>query len=156
MDLTTVVPELDLYDEGWPIWTNQKQLAPAKFVEDFEGKSGSTRNSVFSGGVMVSGSDIGDSALFTGVRVHSNCKLEGVVAFPDVVIHRGCRLTNVVLDKQCVLPPGTVIGEDAEEDARRFYRSENGVVLVTRSMLKALGLVVPAEEALAARLDRPS
>ena len=156
MDLTTVVPELDLYDEGWPIWTNQKQLAPAKFVEDFEGKSGSTRNSVFSGGVMVSGSDIGDSALFTGVRVHSNCKLEGVVAFPDVVIHRGCRLTNVVLDKQCVLPPGTVIGEDAEEDARRFYRSENGVVLVTRNMLKALGLVVPAEEALAARLDRPS
>ena len=78
------------------------------------------------------------------------------MAFPDVVIHRGCRLTNVVLDKQCVLPPGTVIGEDAEEDARRFYRSENGVVLVTRNMLKALGLVVPAEEALAARLDRPS
>ncbi|MGL4207616.1 MAG: glucose-1-phosphate adenylyltransferase [Aeromonadaceae bacterium] len=154
MDLASVVPELDLYDEGWPIWTNQKQLPPAKFVQDYEGKSGSTRNSVFSGGVIVSGSDIGNSALFTGVRVHSNCKLEGVVAFPDVVIHRGCRLNKVILDKQCVLPPGTVIGEDAEADARRFYRSDNGVVLVTKSMLKALGMNAGAD-VMEPRPDRP-
>ena len=72
------------------------------------------------------------------MRVHSNCKLDGVVAFPDVVIHRGCRLHKVIIDKQCELPPGLVIGEDAEEDARRFHRSEGGVTLVTKSMLKAL------------------
>ena len=157
MDLASVVPELDLYDENWPIWTNQKQLAPAKFVQDYEGKSGNSLNSVFSGGVIVSGSDIANSMLFTGVRVHSNCRLDGVVAFPDVVIHRGCRLHKVIIDKQCVLPPGMVIGEDAEADARRFYRSEGGVTLVTKSMLKALAQQDPSlfEGMPTERPDRP-
>mgnify|MGYP003588648496 CR=1 FL=1 len=157
MDLASVVPELDLYDENWPIWTNQRQLAPAKFVQDYEGKSGISLNSVFSGGVIVSGSDIANSVLFTGVRVHSNCELDGVVAFPDVVVHRGCRLNKVIIDKQCVLPPGLVVGENAEDDARRFYRSEGGVTLITRSMLEALEIQdpdlfarIPAE-----RPDRP-
>lgn len=157
MDLASVVPELDLYDENWPIWTNQKQLPPAKFVQDFEEKSGSSRNAVYSGGVIVSGSDIEHSVLFTGVRVHSNCRLHGVVAFPDVVIHRGCRLHKVIIDKQCVLPPGLVIGEDPDRDARHFYRSEGGVTLVTKGMLAALAQLQP--ELFAAipgdRPDRP-
>ena len=157
MDLASVVPKLDLYDENWPIWTNQKQLPPAKFVQDYEGKSGNSLNSVFSGGVIVSGSDIANSVLFTGVRVHSNCQLDGVVAFPDVVIHRGCRLHKVIIDKQCVLPPGLVIGEDPEADARRFHRSENGVTLVTKAMLKALAAQNPGlyDQVPADRPDRP-
>lgn len=157
MDLASVVPELDLYDENWPIWTNQKQLPPAKFVQDYEGKAGNSLNSVFSGGVIVSGSDIANSVLFTGVRVHSNCRLDGVVAFPDVVIHRGCRLHKVIIDKQCVLPPGLVVGEDPEADARRFHRSEGGVTLVTKAMLKALAAQNPGlyDQVPADRPDRP-
>ena len=95
--------------------------------------------------------------LFRSVRVHSNCRLDGVVAFPDVVIHRGCRLHKVIIDKQCVLPPGLVIGEDAEEDARRFHRSEGGVTLVTKSMLKALAQQDPSlfEGMPTERPDRP-
>lgn len=137
MDLASVIPELDLYDEHWPIWTNQKQLPPAKFVQDYTGQLGSTKNSVFSGGCIVSGSHIQDSVLFTGVRVHSGCHLEQAVVFPDVVINRGCRLKRVIIDKHCEIPAGLVVGEDALADARFFHRSEQGVVLITRSMLQA-------------------
>jgi glucose-1-phosphate adenylyltransferase len=60
------------------------------------------------------------------------------VVLPDVQIGRNCRLRNVVIDRRCKLPEGLVIGEDPVEDARRFHRTENGVVLVTRRMLAAL------------------
>ena len=76
--------------------------------------------------------------LFTNTRVHSGCTVQQAVIFPDVVINRGCRLTKVVIDKHCVLPAGLVVGEDPAADARRFYRSPNGVVLITKDMLKAL------------------
>lgn len=138
MDLASVVPELDVYDDSWPIWTNQRQLPPAKFVQDYMGQSGSTLNSVISGGCIVSGSIIHNSVLFSGVRVHSGCTLDGAVIFPDVVIGRGARLRKVIIDKHCDIPPGTIIGENPAEDARRFHRSENGVVLVTRSMIDKL------------------
>lgn len=145
MDLASVIPELDLYDEHWPIWTNQKQLPPAKFVQDYTGQSGSTKNSVFSGGCIVSGSHIQDSVLFTGVRVHSGCHLEQAVVFPDVVINRGCRLKRVIIDKRCEIPAGLVVGEDAQADGRFFHRSEQGVVLITRSMLQARARVLAQE-----------
>ncbi len=138
MDLASPMPQLDIYDHNWPIWTEQKQLPSAKFVQDYTGQSGSTSNSLFAGGCIVSGSTIHNSVLFTNTRVHSGCVVEQAVIFPDVVINRGCRLTKVVIDKHCVIPAGTVVGEDPVEDAKRFYVSPNGVVLITKDMLKAL------------------
>jgi glucose-1-phosphate adenylyltransferase len=135
LDLTTDVPELNLYDRAWPVWTYQEQLPPAKFVPDERGLNGETSNVLISGGCVVVGSNIRRAVLFSNVKVDACCTIHEAVIMPDTVIGRGSRLTKVVIDRGCVLPEGTVIGEDAEEDARRFHRSDTGVVLVTPEML---------------------
>jgi glucose-1-phosphate adenylyltransferase len=76
--------------------------------------------------------------LFYNVLVHSFCFINEVVAYPDCIIHRGCRLTRVILDRHCELPRNLVVGENAELDGNRFYRSEGGVTLITRAMLALL------------------
>ncbi len=138
IDLTSVTPALDLYDTAWPILTYQRQLPPAKFVFDDEERRGRALDSVVSGGCIVSGGSVRQSVLYSQVRVNSFSHLQNAVVLPDNVIGRGARLTNVVVDSHCRIPEGLVVGEDAEEDGRRFYRTNNGVVLITPTMLDAL------------------
>ena len=138
MEMTKVTPELNLYDKDWPIWTYQEQLAPAKFVHDEDGRRGMAIDSLVSGGCIVSGSVIRNSVLFSSILVRSYCEISEAVVLPDVQINRHCRLRKVVIDRGCKLPEGLVIGEDADLDARRFHRTEGGVVLVTQQMLDAL------------------
>jgi len=138
LDLASVTPELDIYDTDWPIWTYQRQLPPAKFVVDLEGKNGMTVNTIVSGGCIVSGSKVKDSVLFSGVRIHSFCDILEAVLLPDVEVGRRARLSKVVVDRACVIPEGMVVGEDPVEDAARFERTDNGVVLITREMLARL------------------
>ncbi|HEX7866227.1 MAG TPA: glucose-1-phosphate adenylyltransferase [Variovorax sp.] len=138
LDLASITPELDIYDTDWPIWTYQRQLPPAKFVLDRHGHHGMTVNTIVSGGCIVSGSKVSSSVLFSGVRIHSFCEINEAVLLPDVEVGRGARLNRVVIDRACVIPDDMVIGEDAAADAARFERTENGVVLVTREMLKRL------------------
>jgi glucose-1-phosphate adenylyltransferase len=135
INLATLDPELNMYDSEWPIWTQQEQLAPAKFVFDNDDRRGIAVDSLISGGCLITGSSIRNSVLFSNVRVHSYAKVEGSVVLPDVIIERNCRLSRCVIDKGTVIPAGTVIGEDREEDAKRFYVSENGITLVTPEML---------------------
>lgn len=143
MDLASVTPDLDIYDQEWPIWTYQTQLPSAKYVQDINGASSILRNSVIAAGVIISGSSICSSVLFYNVRVHSCCFINEVVAFPDCIIHRGCRLTKCVLDRGCELPRNLVVGESYEDDSRRFYRSEGGITLITRRMLLDLRVREP-------------
>ena len=138
LDLASQLPELNLYDKEWPIWTYQEQLPPAKFVPDRHGRQGETSNVLVSGGCIVSGSAIREAVLFSNVRVHSNCTIGQAVILPECVINRNCRLRRVVIDRGCVIPEGMVIGEDEQADAERFYRTGNGVVLVTSEMLARL------------------
>ena len=138
LDLASTTPALNMYDRDWPIWTYQEQLPPAKFVHDVDGRRGEALNSLVSGGCIVSGSVVRNSVLFSNVLVRSYCDISDAVVLPDVQINRHCRLSKVVIDRRCKLPEGLVIGEDPELDARRFHRTENGVVLVTRDMLAAL------------------
>jgi glucose-1-phosphate adenylyltransferase len=138
LDLASVTPELDMYDQNWPIRTHMESLPPAKFVQDRSGSHGMTLNSLVSGGCIISGSVVVQSVLFPRVRVNSFCNIDSSVLLPDVWVGRSCRLRRCVIDRACVIPEGMVIGENAEEDARRFYRSEEGIVLVTREMLRKL------------------
>jgi glucose-1-phosphate adenylyltransferase len=135
MELTKVTPELNLYDEEWPIWTHQEQLPPAKFVFDDEGRRGMTVDSLVSGGDIISGARVSRSLLFSRVHVHSYAQIEDSVILPDVDIGRYARLRRVVMDKHCRVPEGMQIGYDVEADRKRFHVSEGGITLVTPEML---------------------
>ncbi len=137
IDLTDFVPKLDLYDNAWPIWTYAEIVPPAKFIHDEDGRRGSAVSSLVSGDCIVSGSAVSNSLLFTGCRTHSYSSLEYVVALPQVIVNRKAQLKNCVIDRGVVIPEGLVVGEDHEEDAKWFRRSEGGIVLVTQDMLDA-------------------
>jgi glucose-1-phosphate adenylyltransferase len=138
IDLTDIVPALDLYDQSWPIWTYAELAAPAKFVHDIEGRRGFAVTSLVSGGCIVSGSALRRSLLFTGVRVNSYSTIEDAVILPYVEIGRSVRLKKVVIDRGVHIPEGLVVGEDPEADAKRFRRTEEGVCLITQYMLNGL------------------
>jgi glucose-1-phosphate adenylyltransferase len=135
MELIDITPALNLYETEWPIWTYQIQAPSAKFVFDDEDRRGMAVDSMVSGGCIISGALIRRSLLFSNVRVHSFSTVEDSVVLPDVIIGDHCRIRKAILDTSCYIPPNTVIGEDPEEDARRFYISANGVVLVVPRML---------------------
>jgi glucose-1-phosphate adenylyltransferase len=139
VDLTDVIPELDLYDTGWPIWTYSELTPPAKFVHDEDGRRGAAVASLVSGNCIVSGATVHRSLLFTGVRVNSYSTLEEAVILPDCVVGRRAQLRRVVVDRGVMIPEGLVVGEDPELDARRFRRTDNGVVLITQPMIDRLG-----------------
>ena len=138
IDLTDVVPDLDLYDRDWPIWTYGEITPPAKFVHDVDGRRGSAVSSLVSGGCIVSGASLSRSLLFTGVRVHSYSTVHEAVILPYVHIGRNVRLSKVVIDSEVRIPDGLVVGEDPELDAKRFRRTENGVTLITQPMIDKL------------------
>ena len=138
IDLTDIVPDLDLYDRDWPIWTYAEMTAPAKFVHDTEGRRGMAVSSLVSGGCIVSGASLKRTLLFTGVHVHSFAAIDHAVILPDVKIGRGARLSKVIVDRGVNIPPGMVVGEDPELDALRFRRTESGVCLITRAMMDRL------------------
>ena len=138
IDLTSVMPGLDMYDHEWPIWTYAEITPPAKFVHAEEGRRGFALDSLVSGGCIVSGAGIFRSLLFTNVRVHSYAHLDGAVLQPDVDVGRGARLTNVVVDRGVRIPAGLVVGEEPSLDAQRFRRTEKGTVLITQPMIDRL------------------
>ena len=138
IDLTDFEPELDIYSRDWPIWTYGEVTPPAKFIHDEEDRRGSAVSSMVSGGCIVSGSNVLRSLLFTGVHCRSYSHLEDVIALPYSVINRNARLTRVVLDRGVNIPEGLVVGEDPEEDAKRFRVTEGGVTLITQPMIDAL------------------
>ena len=138
IDLTDIVPALDLFDRSWPIGTVGDMTAPAKFVHDIDGRRGMAVSSVVAGGCIVSGATVQRSLLFTGVNVRSYSSVSQAVLLPSVDIGRRSRLTKVIVDRGVRIPDGTVVGEDAKEDARRFRRTDSGVCLVTQSMIDRL------------------
>ena len=135
LELIYVNPELNLYDADWPIWTYQEQLPPAKFVLDGTGRVGMATNSMVSGGCIVSGAYVRQSLLFSSVSVDEGSEIIQAVVLPQAKIGKNCRITRAIIDKRCVIPDGTVIGEDHAEDAKRFRVTAEGVVLVSPHML---------------------
>jgi glucose-1-phosphate adenylyltransferase len=135
LELVWVAPELNIYDEDWPIWTYQAQTPPAKFVLDEDGRRGVAINSLVSGGAIISGATVRESLLFSGVRVEERSLVERSVILPDVRIGQDCQIRNAIIDEGCQIAGGMRIGFDRAEDAKRFLVTEKGVVMVTPDML---------------------
>jgi glucose-1-phosphate adenylyltransferase len=136
LELVHVAPELNLYDAQWPIWTYQEQQPPAKFVLDDAGRRGHAINSMVAGGCIISGAEVRESLLFSNVRVEERSLVERAVVLPNARIGYDCRIRRAVIDEDCEIPDGCVIGHDAEQDARRFYITKKGIVLVTADMFR--------------------
>ncbi len=135
MDIIRVTPELNLYDDNWPIWTYQEQLPPAKFVFDEEDRRGMAVDSMVSGDCIISGALVRRSLLFSSVRVEDRSMVEDSVILPKVQIGRNVTIRRAIIDKRCRIPDGLKIGVNREEDARRFHVTEKGITLVTPEML---------------------
>lgn len=136
MELVSVAPQLNLYDQEWPIMTHQLQLAPAKFIFNDDDRRGEAHDSMVSGGCLISGARITGSLLFSNVTVRSFSTVTDSVLLPEVEVGRNCKINKAIIDRGCKLPENTVIGEDHEKDAERGFRvTDNGVVLVTPDML---------------------
>ena len=138
IDLTDFEPALDIYATNWPIWTNSELTPPAKFIHNEEGRRGQAVSSMVSGGCIISGSYLYRCLMFTGVRTHSYSQLEGVVALPYAEVGRRAYIKNAIIDRGVKVPPGLVVGEDANLDARRFRRTEGGICLITQDMIDRL------------------
>ena len=138
LDLTSVTPALDMYDEDWPIWTYAVQRPPAKFVFDDDDRRGVAVDSLVSAGCIISGARLKGSLLYNNVRVNSYSSVEETVVLPDSDIARHCRIRKAIIDSRTRVPEGTVVGEDPEADARRFYVSPGGVALITQAMIDRL------------------
>jgi len=138
LDLTDVVPKLNMYDRDWPIWTDQVVAAPAKFVHDQDGRRGMAISSLISQDCIVSGAIARRSLLFTGVKMGSYSSVDEGVILPYCNIGRGARLKRVILDSGVRIPEGLIVGEDPVLDAKRFRRTESGVCLINKAMIERL------------------
>jgi glucose-1-phosphate adenylyltransferase len=137
LELVHVSPELNVYDEEWPIWTYQVQQPPAKFVLADEGRCGMAINSLVAGGSIISGAVVKESLLFSAVRIEERSQVERSIVMPGVHIGRNCIIRGAIIDEQCDIPDGTQIGVDPRADRERFDVTPRGIVLVTPETLMA-------------------
>jgi glucose-1-phosphate adenylyltransferase len=133
MEIISATPPLDIYDPDWPVLTYQPQLPPAHFIGN--DRACTLKSSMASGGCVIDQSALYNSILFSNVKVGCGCALENVIALPGCEIGSGSQLKNVLLDNQCRVPKDTVIGENPDEDGKRFHVTDNGIVVVNREML---------------------
>ncbi|MDC1223286.1 glucose-1-phosphate adenylyltransferase [Ascidiaceihabitans sp.] len=135
IDMTSFTPELDLWDETWPIWTYNESVPPAKFIHNENGRRGMAISSMIAGGCIISGTEVRNSVLFTNVHTNSYAVLDHAVVLPEVVVNRSAVLRNVVIDRGVVIPEGLTVGEDREQDAKWFRVTDKGITLITQDML---------------------
>lgn len=130
IELVDPEPELDIYDEEWPIRTHPRQLPPAKF-EDIDGARGFAVDSIVAGGCRISGGTLRHSLLFSNVQVRAGAQVEDSVLLPDVVVGENCRIHRAVVESGTRIPPGSVIGVNPDKDREQFHVTPQGVVLIT-------------------------
>jgi glucose-1-phosphate adenylyltransferase len=130
MDLVSVNPIFDLYNQEWPIYSWQTPLPPAKFVHEEKGRSGVAFNSLVSKGAIVSGGTVRRSILSPLVRVSSSALVEDSVLFDEVSVGRGAIVKRAILDKLVEIPAGYELGVNHERDRERFTVSDDGVVVI--------------------------
>ncbi len=132
MDLVSVSPVFNLYDEHWPIRTHQRQYPPAKFVFAESGRTGAAFDSVVSSGCVISGGVVRGSVLSPDVRINSYSEVESCIMFSHVNVGRHCRIRRAIIDRDVHIPEGSVIGYDTETDRQRYFVTDSGITVVTR------------------------
>ncbi len=136
MDLVAVDPVFSLYNGRWPIYTNQYNAPPVKFVFNNVGENrvGSATDSLVSEGCIISGGRVHHSILSPNVRVNSYAYVEESIVFESVKIGRHCRIRRAIIDKHVDVPPNTTIGYDLDKDRRQFHVTETGIVVIPKGM----------------------
>jgi len=132
LDIVSVSPVFNLYDEEWPIRTHQRQYPPAKFVFAEPGRTGTALDSIVSAGCIVSGSTVRNSVLSPDVRVNSYSDVDSSILFSHVNVGRHCRIRKAILDRDVHVPEGTTIGYDTQADRQRYFVTDSGITVVTR------------------------
>jgi glucose-1-phosphate adenylyltransferase len=132
LDIVSVSPVFNLYDEEWPIRTHQRQYPPAKFVFAEPGRTGTAQDSIVSAGCIVSGSTVRNSILSPDVRVNSYSDVDSSILFSHVNVGRHCRIRKAILDRDVHVPEGTTIGYDTQADRQRYFVTDSGITVVTR------------------------
>ena len=133
MALLEAVPPMDLYQEDWNIRSYASQHPPARTVPGKSGHEGIFINSIIAGGVVIIGAGVGHSILFPDVRINEDAFVSDSILFEGVTVGATAQLNHCIIDKGVEIPAGTVIGQDTEEDARRFTISPGGIVVVPKN-----------------------
>jgi len=132
MDIVSVSPVFNLYDEAWPIRTHQRQYPPAKFVFEEAGRTGQALDSIVSAGCIVSGGTVRYSVLSPDVRVNSYTEVDSTIMFSHVNVGRHCRIRKAIIDRDVHIPEGTTIGFDPDSDRQKYFVTDSGITVVTR------------------------
>ena len=133
MDMVSVSPVFNLYDEHWPIRTHQRQYPPAKFVFAEAGRTGTALDSIVSAGCIVSGGAVKNSILLPDVRVNSYTEVDSTASCSRMSTSAAIAgYGKAILDRDVHIPEGTTIGYDAEADRQRYFVTESGITVVTR------------------------
>ncbi|HSK54655.1 MAG TPA: glucose-1-phosphate adenylyltransferase [Jiangellales bacterium] len=139
MDLISVHPVFNMYNQDWPIFTDHQTWPPAKFVFGSKGRAGSAVDSMVSPGVIVSGTTVNRSVLSPGVRVHSYAEVDGCVLMHGVNVGRHAVVRNAIVDKNVQIPEGARIGVDLDQDRERYTVSDAGVVVIGKGQAVVAG-----------------
>jgi glucose-1-phosphate adenylyltransferase len=132
MDLVSVSPVFNLYDNNWPLRTWQHQYPPAKFVFADPERMGVALDSIVAGGSVISGGRVQKSVIGNNVRVNSYCEVSDSIFYNHVNVGRHSRIRRAIIDRHVSLPERTEIGYDLEADRRRFHVTDSGIVVVVR------------------------
>jgi glucose-1-phosphate adenylyltransferase len=130
MDLRAVSPELNLYNRQWPLRTASYSDAPAKFVFDEDGRRGMAIDSIVAGSSIISGGSVKGSVIGRGVRVHTGAVVENSVLFDNCDIGRHACVRRAILDKNVKIPEGVKIGYNLDEDRKRYFVTDSGIVVI--------------------------
>ncbi|MBA2482046.1 MAG: glucose-1-phosphate adenylyltransferase [Planctomycetes bacterium] len=132
MDLRAISPQLDLYNQEWPIRSEPNNFPPAKFVHNAEGRVGQAIQSIVCEGTIISGSTVIDSVIGRRCRINSYSEVHSCVLMDDVEIGRGARVRRCIIDKHVRIPNNDVVGYNRDEDAKRFHVTESGIVVIAK------------------------